>query len=64
MTHECGSLDHTGMHFAENIHLKLLKNGLNGGWDLGSGGQKLARRKCRGKPRKQSEENTKKFKAS
>lgn len=61
MSHECGSVDHTGLHFAENISLKLLRSGLDTGQELGSGGQKLAGRKCRCKPRKQSEENTKKF---
>lgn len=29
-THECGSVDHTGLHFAENMSLKLLKSGLDG----------------------------------
>lgn len=42
MTHECGSVDHSGLHFAENISLKLLKSGLDTGQELGSGGQKLA----------------------
>ena len=64
MTHECGSVDHTGLHFTENMSLKLLKNDLDRGQELGSGGQKLAGRKCRGKLRKQTEEDTKKFKAS
>lgn len=28
-THECRSVDHTGLHFAENMSLKLLKSGLD-----------------------------------
>lgn len=29
MIHECGSVDHTGLHFAETMSLKLLKSGLD-----------------------------------
>lgn len=53
------SVDHTRLHFPENIALKLLLSGLDREQSLGSGGEKLSGRVCRCEPRKQSGKNIK-----
>lgn len=45
--HECGSVYHISLHFAENIALNLLVSDLDREQELGSEGEKLARRECR-----------------
>lgn len=47
--HEYGSVDHSGLHFAETVSLKLLKDGLDREQELSSGGEKLAWRECKQK---------------